>query len=110
MAGTYLLQRSGTSQFMWNLRAANNETILTSELYNSKAGALNGIESCRINSPLDARYQRLTTKGGSPYFVLRAANNEVIGVSEAYATEAGRDNGIASCKSNGPTATLVDQT
>jgi len=44
MPGTYLLQRGGNNQFFWNLRSANNEKILTSELYNSKAGALGGIE------------------------------------------------------------------
>jgi uncharacterized protein YegP (UPF0339 family) len=110
MAGTYLLQRGGNSQFIWNLRAANNEKILTSELYNTKAAALNGIDSCRLNSPIDARYHRLENKGGAPYFTLRAANNEVIGTSESYSSTTARENGITSCKTNGPIATTVDQT
>jgi len=110
MPGTYLLQRGGNNQFFWNLRSANNEKILTSELYNSKAGALGGIESCRVNSPLDARYRRFDDKSGSPRFSLHAANNEIIGASESYSSTAARETGIASCKLNGPTATLDDRT
>lgn len=110
MPGTYLLQRSGTSQFHWNLRSGNNEKILTSEIYNSKPAALTGIESCKANSPHDSRYKRLSDKSGSPYFVLQGANNEVIGVSEAYSSPAAREKGIESCKANGPNGTIDDRT
>ena len=110
MAGTYDLHRGGSNQFHWDLKAGNGERILSSELYNSKQSALNGIESCRVNSPLDARYTRLTSRDGKPYFVLKAANGEVIGASETYSSEAARDNGIRSCKENGPTARTVDRT
>lgn len=79
MPGTYLLQSGGTNQYFWNLRAPNNEKILTSEMYNSKAAALNGIASCRLNSPVDTRYRRFDDRNGSPRFSLYAANGEIIG-------------------------------
>jgi len=109
MPGYYELKASGP-QFMWNLKAANGETILTSERYTTKDSAKNGIASCKVNSALDARYDRKTSSTGQPYFVLRAANNEAIGTSEMYSSTAARENGIASCKANGPTATTVDRT
>lgn len=109
MPGSYELKRSGP-QFMWNLRAANGEIILTSERYHTSASAREGIASCQRNSPMDARYERRTSSANEPYFVLRAVNHEVLGTSEMYAATAGMENGIASCKVNGPTVTIVDRT
>jgi uncharacterized protein YegP (UPF0339 family) len=109
MSGYYELKTSG-SQFMWNLKSANHETILTSERYTSKDGAKRGIESCKANSGLDARYERKTSSNGQPYFVLRGANFEVIGTSETYSSTWARDAGITTCKANGPTAATVDRT
>lgn len=40
---------------MFNLKAGKGETILTSERYRSKEGALNGIDSVRKNAALDER-------------------------------------------------------
>lgn len=109
MPGYYELKSSG-SQFMWNLKAANGEIILTSERYYSKESAKNGIASCKENSAIDSRYERKTSTRNEPYFVLHAANHEVIGTSEMYSSSSARDNGINSCKANGPTATTIDRT
>ena len=109
MAAKYELNRSGAQNY-WRLEGGNNENILVSERYTSKASAETGIASCRTNSPLDQRYQRLTASNGQPYFVLRAANNEPIGASETYSSTAAMEVGIASCKRNGPTAPIVDNT
>jgi len=109
VAAKYELKRSG-DQFMFNLKAANGEIILTSERYMAKSGAKNGIESVRKNSPLDARYDRRTAKDGSPYFVLKAANGEPIGTSEMYSSTGAMENGIESVKKNGPEATVSDLT
>ena len=108
MAAHYELKSAANEQFMFNLKAANGEIILTSELYKSKDGALNGIESVRTNSPLDAQFERKQSTSGKPYFVLKAKNHEIIGKSEMYSSDSARDNGIESVKKNGPTATLHD--
>lgn len=110
MPGKYDLKKSSDGQFYFNLKAANHQVILTSERYKAKAGANNGIESVRKNSPLDQRYDRLESKDGQYYFVLKAANHEIIGRSERYTTKSARENGIESVKTNGPTATVDDQT
>ena len=108
--GTFVLKKASNNQFHFRLQADNGESILSSELYASKAGAQNGIESVRTNAPTDARYERKAAKDGQPMFNLKAANNEVIGTSETYSSEAARDNGIASVKKNAPKATVDDQT
>lgn len=108
MAAKYVLSRSG-SQFHFVLKAGNNETILSSERYEAKNGAEDGIESVRTNSPHDARYVRKNATNGQPMFNLTAANGEIIGTSETYSSEAAREGGIASVKANGPGAPLDDQ-
>lgn len=112
MPGYYLLQKNpvATQYYHFVLRADNRETILTSENYVAKQGALNGIASCQSNSPYDWNYERRTSTASQPYFVLKASNGQVIGTSEMYSSGAGRDNGITSCKTNGPTTTIIDMT
>ena len=110
MASAYVLKKTTNDQFMFNLRAGNNETILTSETYTARSGAESGISSVRTNSPIDDRYDRRTSSGGDPYFVLKAANGEIIGKSEMYSTTAAMENGIESVKTNGPSAPVDDRT
>lgn len=103
------LKRSGT-QFMFNLKAANNETVLTSERYVTKQGAVSGIASVKANAPFDARYKKLVASNSLPYFTLTGGNGETIGTSETYSSATARDNGIAWVKTNAPSAPTVDNT
>lgn len=105
MAGYFEIKPAAGSQFMFNLKAANHQVILSSERYASKAGAEGGIASVQKNATSDERYQRRTAKDNSPYFVLVATNGEVIGKSEMYSSTAAMEAGIASVKANAPGAT-----
>ncbi len=75
-------------------------------MYKAKASATKGTESVKKNAPDDKRYERKTSSSGKPYFVLKAANNQVIGTSEMYSSEAAMENGINSVKSSAPGAVL----
>lgn len=110
MAGWYEISQSSDGQYRFILKAGNGEPILNSELYKAKASATNGIESIQKNSGDDARYERLTAKNGKPYFNLKAANHQIIGTSQFYASEASRDKGIESVKTNGSSTTIKDLT
>jgi len=110
MAGKFVLSTTSDGQYIFNLRAGNGETILTSERYQGKDGALNGIASVKTNAPLDDRYERRIASNGAPYFVLKAANQQEIGRSEMYSSASAMENGIASVKKNAPEAALDDQT
>ncbi|MBN2410698.1 YegP family protein [candidate division KSB1 bacterium] len=108
--GKYVIKKSKDNQFYFNLKAANGEIILTSEMYTSKDGAENGIDSVKKNSPLDSRYERKESKSGQNYFILKAANGQIIGTSEMYTSKPGMENGIKSVKSNGPGSSVEDLT
>ena len=108
MSGWYEISQAKDGQYRFVLKAGNAETILTSELYTTKAAAQNGIASVQKNSPDDGRFERLEAKNGQPYFNLKAANHQVIGSSQMYSSVAARENGIESVKKNGPSNTIKD--
>ncbi len=110
MAGKFELKRSKNDKFYFSLLAGNGQTILSSEMYEAKASAVNGIASVKANAGNDARYDKLNSGKGDPYFVLKAGNHQVIGNSQMYSSEASRDAGIESCKTNGTSAETVDLT
>jgi len=47
MAGKFVLTKSDSGTFHFNLVASNGETIATSESYTTKGAAQNGIDSVR---------------------------------------------------------------
>lgn len=110
MAAKFEVKKGKSGQFSFNLKATNGQVILSSETYKEKRSALNGIASVRKNGGDDKRFERRTAKDGSPYFVLLAANKEVIGKSEMYKSKASMENGIASVKKNAAGAVLSDLT
>jgi uncharacterized protein len=111
MAAIYDLKHGANGEkYRFNLKSANGEVILISETYDSKKGALDGIESVRKHATDVALFERKNSKRSEPYFVLKGLNGQVIGMSEMYASEAACENGIASVRKNGPRAELRDHT
>ena len=107
--GKFVISVASNDEFRFNLKADNGQVILTSETYKAKAGCNNGIESVKKNSADENKFTKLEAKNGKFYFTLKAGNGEVIGTSQMYAAEDGRDNGIASVMSNAPDAEVVEE-
>ncbi len=108
MAGWFELSKNSKGKFHFVLKAGNSESILTSEVYETKAAAENGIASIGKNCSDDARYDRKTASNGKFYFNLKAGNHQIIGTSQMYASEASRDGGVESVKSNGTSKTVKE--
>ncbi len=108
MAGKFELKKASNGSYFFSLLAGNGQTVLTSEMYSSKASALNGIESVKKNAADAARFDKLVNKGGAPYFVLKASNGQVIGQSQAYSSDATRDAGIGSVAASAADAPTSD--
>lgn len=107
--GKFIIKTTATG-FKFDLKAANGQVILTSEVYTTKAACINGIESVKKNAPEDSRYKRKESENGKPMFNLKAINGQVIGTSELYESVATRENGIESVKKNAPDAEIEDTT
>ncbi|MFT4032398.1 MAG: YegP family protein [Siphonobacter sp.] len=106
--GKFVIKTRKNGEFQFDLKAGNGQIILTSEGYTTKAACVNGIESVKKNAPDDSKYDRKTSSNGKPYFNLKAGNGQVIGSSEMYESEAGRENGIESVKKNAPEASVEE--
>jgi uncharacterized protein YegP (UPF0339 family) len=94
------------SPYSFVLKAGNHEIILVSEHYTTKAAAENGIASVQTNGPDANRYETRTANNGQAYFVLKAANHQIIGTSETYSSEQACQKGMASVQANSST-TLI---
>jgi uncharacterized protein len=108
MAGKFELKVAKNGNYHFNLKAGNGQIILSSEMYESKAAAQNGIASVQKNGADDGRYDRRTSANGKPYFVLKAGNGQEIGRSEMYESTSSMENGIESVKKNAPDAATVE--
>lgn len=110
MNGYFDVSKSKADDFYFVLKSGNGEVVLTSEMYRSRDSANTGIASVQTNSADDFRYERATASDGKFRFNLRAANNQVIGSSQLYATMDSREVGISSVKENGRSTTVKDST
>ena len=110
MSGKFVLRKTDKGNFVFNLKASNGQVILSSQPYADKSAAMNGIESARKNARSDASFERRTASNGQAYFVLKAANTQIIGQSEMYSAKATMEKGIASVMRNTTGAVLEDLT
>ncbi len=108
--GKFIITQRVNKEYQFNLKAGNGEIILTSEGYVQKASCVKRIESVKINSQDDTRYDRRVAVNGKEYFVLKARNGEIIGKSQLYSSKSGMENGIASVKQNALAAEIIDET
>jgi uncharacterized protein len=106
--GKFSIVRRKNGDFQFVLQAGNNEVVLTSQGYKSKASCKNGITSVMNNVGLDDCFDFQTSKGGQVYFNLLAANKKIIGTSEMYATKQAAHNGMTAVKKAAKGANIVD--
>jgi len=116
--------RTVPSGIKFDLKAGNGQTILTSEVYTTKAACRKGIASVARNAaaakvenrteegyaPLtNPKFEMYQDKAGEYRFRLKARNGEIIAVSEGYTARAGCLNGIESVQKNAPGADIVEE-
>ena len=106
--GKFVVTLRKDGEFQFSLKAGNGQTILSSQGYATKPSCLNGIESVRKNSQDDSKFELKEGASGKWTFNLKATNGQVIGTSQAYETESGAKNGIASVKTNALEATVKE--
>jgi len=115
--------KTTASGIKFDLKATNGQVIATSEVYESEAACMNGIESVKKNcvgavedqtvegfeTVKHPKFELYTDKAGEFRFRLKATNGQVIAVSEGYTTKASAENGIESVKNNAPDAEIVKE-
>lgn len=101
------LKKSG-DQYHFVLKSTNGQIILSSQMYASKASAMNGIESIQKNCGLEDSFEMKTAKNGKIHWNIKSTNGQIIGSSQMYASESGAQNGIESVRKNAPEASVKE--
>ena len=116
--------RAAAGGVKFDLRAANGQTVATSEIYTSAAVCRKGIESVRKCAPgakledqTEAGFRSLPNptfelyldKAGQYRFRLKARNGKIIAASEGYTTKAGCENGIESVRANAAESEITEE-
>jgi len=102
------IKKAKNGQFYFNLKASNGQVVLSSEMYTTMAACENGIASVKKNAPEESHYELTQAENGKYHFNLKAANHQVIGSSQMYASEDSAKNGIESVMKNAPEAEVVN--
>ncbi|MET0262913.1 MAG: YegP family protein [Rariglobus sp.] len=97
---SYEISPTTNAKFMFNLKAENHQVILTSQVYEQKQSALDGIASVQANGPYSKNFEHKVSTASEPYFVLKAQNGEIIGTSQMYSSAAAAEIGITSVQLN----------
>jgi uncharacterized protein YegP (UPF0339 family) len=103
-----LYQSKKSDAYYFRLKAANGETILSSQAYKAKAGCKKGIASVRANAADEQNYVLKDSSSGKQFFTLTAGNGQVIGTSQMYHSSSALKKGIAAVKKNAPGAEIQE--
>lgn len=79
--------------------ASNGETLLRSEGYTTRQGADNGIDAVVASAPDTRNVEILQAADGQWYFTVKAANAEIIAVSEMYPSKFNAERGARTVRS-----------
>ena len=110
------------SGFRFQLKAANGEALLITEVCTTEAACRKGIDSVIKNAAIAAvadqtredgravpnpSFELYKDKSGMFRFRLKARNGETIGKSKSYTAKAGALGGIESIRKNAPAAEIT---
>ncbi len=104
------IYKGNNDEFYFRLTARNGQNILASQGYSSMAGCKNGIESVKNNGTNSDRFEVKEAANGKFYFNLLAANKQVIGKSQMYASQQTCQGGIEAVQRVAAEAGVEDTT
>lgn len=115
--------RPVASGMKFDLVAANGQTVAASEVYETRAACLRGIESVRKNAPkakledrtvegwrvlTNPKFEVYLDRSGEYRFRLKARNGAIIAVSDGYSSRGACLGGIESVRLNAPDGEIVE--
>ena len=107
--GYFILKKSPDGFYSFSLHSKDDEPILDSGNYESKSEAEDAIESMRTIASFSSRYNQKHTTDNHLYFVLKAANDKIMGTSKYYASRETLELDIDAVMRLAPQANVIDQ-
>lgn len=105
----FVIRQHETGKYHFELVYGDDNVILKSDGYSTKAHCENGVESVKRYCEDEARYDK-RRENGQYVFALKSKNGHVIGHSSGFANPQLRDQGMAEVQKNGPLALTYDLT
>lgn len=121
--GKFVIKQTNTG-VKFDLKASNGEVIASSQIYKRADSCKKGIASVQKNAPIAAlenqteedftagknpKFEIYADKAGEFRFRLKAANGQIIAVSEGYKALKSCLNGIESVRKNAPGAAIAEE-
>ena len=75
MSAKYEINKAKDGKFYFNLKAANGQVILTSQMYKDKGGAKNGIESVQQNSSVNDLFEKKESSSEKSFFCTESSKS-----------------------------------
>jgi len=107
--GKFVIIRESSGGFQFYLKAANGETLLSSDTYLTKTSCENGIFSVKNNLRDASKLVRHIMEDGKAYFNIKAINERILGTSEIYENQLLMLAGLEAFKFYAPSAIIEDQ-
>jgi len=95
--GSFDLWQADDGQWHFHLVSGNGSTLITSEAYSDRTGAINGIVSTWANGMDESSYKVAAASNGGYLLHLVAGNGEVIGSTQVYSNKSNATRAIKSC-------------
>ncbi len=122
--GKFVMKTTKNGKIKFDLKASNGQIVATSQSYKAAKYARTGINSVIKNAPGAAvedqtvegytrekhpKFEIYKDNAGEFRFRLKAANGQIIAVSEGYTTMKACVNGVNSVKKNAVDAPIVEE-
>ena len=107
MKSKFEIFRGRNGGFYFRLKDASGRIILKSEKYSSFDSVTAGIESVKKNSSILDHFEKREAKDGRHYFVLKAKNGQIVGVSDFYVSRTGREGDLIAVSETSGSADIV---
>jgi len=107
MSAKFVVKTTTDGQFFFDLVSDDGKKLLAGAKYPVKSGVFDGIASIKMYARDTTRYEK-RVKDGKAYFTLKAANQDVIGVSDLYDNEDLRDQALSKVIHSSTDAAIVE--
>lgn len=105
----FVINKNTNGEYQFDFINNNGEIILSSGEYTRKFMCIKGIESVKLNSQDNAKFNRKTSRTNKRYFNIKAFNGKIIAISKMFDDKLSCDLQIDAFKAKAPEAFIEDR-
>ncbi|MCC9064676.1 YegP family protein [Flavobacterium piscisymbiosum] len=106
----FVINKNANGEYQFDFIDNNDEIILSSGEYTRKYMCIKGVESVKLNSQDNTKFNRKTSRTNKRYFNIKAFNGKIIAISKMFEDKLSCDLEIESFIAKAPNALIEDRT